>query len=78
MSAARDVAQQYVDAYNARDFGRLCQVLSQSYKQQLKVGSDCAGYFKEQTSGAATTLTLKDVEVKNNQAAAGPGGPGIM
>jgi ketosteroid isomerase-like protein len=69
-SAARDVAQQYVDAYNARDFGRACDLLADSYKQQLRIGSDCPGFLKEQTSGAATTLTLVGVDEKGNQAVA--------
>jgi ketosteroid isomerase-like protein len=68
--SARDAAQQYVDAYNAGDFDRLCDLLSESYKQQLKVGSSCPAYFREQTSGAATSLTLVDVQEKGDMATA--------
>jgi hypothetical protein len=68
--SAREVAQSYVAAYNAGDFGRACDLLADSYKQQLKVGSDCPGFLKEQTAGAATTLTLVGVDEKGNQAVA--------
>ena len=65
-------AQKYVDAYNARDFDELCNLLSQSYKaeRELVPGSadepeeegeletGCAEYFKEHTAGAATKLTF--------------------
>jgi ketosteroid isomerase-like protein len=76
------VAQAYVDAYNDRDFNRVCDLLSQSYKAErelvpgtaeepeeegeLEVG--CAEYFKEHTGGAATTLTLVDVQQKGGVA----------
>src|SRR2546430_9687587 len=67
--SAKDAAQAYVDATNARDFQRVCDLLSDSYKQQLKA-SNCPAYLEEQTSGAATTLTLVDVQEKGNHAAA--------
>lgn len=69
-------AAQYVDAYNARDFNRVCSLLSKSYKaerelvpgsadepeEEGKLETGCAEYFKEHTGGAATTLTLVDVQ----------------
>jgi ketosteroid isomerase-like protein len=75
-TAAGRAVQQYVDAYNARDFDRVCTLLSKSYKQERELvpgSSDepeeegeletgCAQYFKEHTSGAETTLTLIDVQ----------------
>jgi ketosteroid isomerase-like protein len=75
-TAAGQAAQQYVDAYNARDFDRVCTLLSKSYKRERELvpGSadepeeegeletGCAEYFKEHTSGAETTLTLIDVQ----------------
>ena len=71
-------AEQYVDAYNARDFDRVCTLLSKTYKteRQLVPGSSaepeeegeletgCAEYFKEHTGGAQTTLTLIDVQTR--------------
>ena len=71
-------AVQYVDAYNARDFDRVCTLLSKSYKRERELvpgSSDepeeegeletgCAEYFKEHTSGAQTTLTLIDVQMR--------------
>ena len=69
-------AQEYVDAYNARDFDRVCSLLSRSYKaeRELVPGSaaepeeegeletTCADYFKEHTAGAATKLTFLSAE----------------
>jgi hypothetical protein len=69
-------AQAYVDAYNTRDFDRVCTLLSKSYKRERELvpGSadepeeegeletGCAEYFKEHTTGAETTLTLLDVQ----------------
>jgi ketosteroid isomerase-like protein len=66
---AREAAQAYVDAYNARDFQRVCELLSDSYKQQLKAPS-CPAYFEEQSSGATTTLTLVDVQQNDDLATA--------
>jgi ketosteroid isomerase-like protein len=71
-------AQKYVDAYNARDFDQVCDLLSNSYKaeRQLVPGSaaepeeegeletGCSQYFKEHTAGAATKLTLLDAQQK--------------
>jgi ketosteroid isomerase-like protein len=65
--SAKDAAQAYVDAYNAHDYGRVCDLLSDGYKQQLKASS-CPAYLQEQSSGAATTLTLVDVQ-ENGKAA---------
>jgi ketosteroid isomerase-like protein len=76
--------QQYVDAYNARDFNRVCALLSKTYKseRELVPGSSaepeeegeletgCADYFKEHTSGAETTLTLIDVQERGAVATA--------
>jgi ketosteroid isomerase-like protein len=83
-SPAGRAAQQYVEAYNARDFDQVCTLLSKSYKaeRELTPGSGeepeeegelatgCAEYFKEHTGGAATTLTLIDVQEKGAVATA--------
>jgi ketosteroid isomerase-like protein len=66
---ATEAAQTYVDAYNARDFNRVCDLLSDSYRQQLKASS-CPAYFEEHSSGAATTLTLVGVQEKGDLATA--------
>src|SRR6266513_2278932 len=67
--SARNAAQEYVDAWNKQDYAKVCDLYSDSYKQQLKA-SNCLAYLREQTSGAATTLTLVDVQERGNQAAA--------
>jgi ketosteroid isomerase-like protein len=83
-TAAGRAAQQYVDAYNARDFNKVCSLLSKSYKaeRELVPGSadepdeegeletGCAEYFKEHTGGATTTLTLVDVQNRGSVASA--------
>jgi ketosteroid isomerase-like protein len=75
-SAAEGVAQDYVDAYNARDFDRVCNLLSDGYKAELLAGSGeevenrCPAWFEEQTSGAKTTLLLIDVEENGDEASA--------
>src|SRR5919204_4936197 len=83
-TAAGRAAQQYVDAYNDRDFDTVCTLLSKSYKaeRELVPGSaeepeeegeletGCAQYFKEHTGGATTTLTLVDVQEKGAVATA--------
>lgn len=66
---AEAAARAYVDANNRRDFERVCDLYSDSYKQQLKV-DDCPGYLEEQTSGARTTLTLIDVQEQGDTATA--------
>lgn len=77
-------AQAYVDAYNGRDFEHVCKLLSKSYKaeRELSPGSGaepeeegeletgCAGYFREHTGGATTTLTLVDVQERGAVATA--------
>jgi ketosteroid isomerase-like protein len=68
--SAHEVAQSYVDAYNSGDFAQVCDLLSESYRQQLKIGANCPAFFKEQTSGEATTLTLIDVQEKGDLATA--------
>jgi ketosteroid isomerase-like protein len=83
-TAAGRAAQQYVDAYNDRDFNQVCSLLSKSYKaeRELTPGSGeepeeegeletgCADYFKEHTGGASTTLTLVDVQERGTVATA--------
>lgn len=82
-SAAGRAAQRYVDAYNDRDFKTVCSMLSESYKAERQLGpggsiepeegelrTGCPQYFDEHTSGAATTLTLVDVEDKGSVATA--------
>jgi hypothetical protein len=74
-------AQAYVDAYNGRHFTKVCQLLSESYKDERQIGpggsdeegekrSKCSAYFREHTSGADTKLTLDDVETHGQVATA--------
>ncbi|HKH42518.1 MAG TPA: hypothetical protein VKA41_11780 [Solirubrobacterales bacterium] len=77
-SPAERAAQEYVDAYNDRDFDRVCELLSESYKESLLTGEGeeaeeepgCPEWFEEHTSGVPTTLTLVDVSENGNQATA--------
>ena len=76
-SPAQRAAQEYVDAYNAHDFGRVCKMLSNGYKADLLAGEGeeveeitCPKWFEEHTSGASTTFTLGDVEEGGGQAIA--------
>ena len=74
-------AQAYVDAYNAKQFNKLCEMLSESYKDERSIGSggsdeegeersNCGAYFQEHTAGAETTLTLEEVNVSGKVARA--------
>jgi hypothetical protein len=74
-SSAQNAAQAYVEASNDRDFERLCDVLSERYKQELHMGSRCVGFLEEQTSGAKRlSLTVIGVQVDGDQAVAHLGG----
>jgi hypothetical protein len=76
-SPAQRTAQEYVDAYNARDFDRVCRLLSGGYKESLLAGEGekeeeirCPEWFEEHTSGVPTTLTLVGIEEGGGQAIA--------
>jgi ketosteroid isomerase-like protein len=79
---ARDAAQDYVQARNQGDAGRICQLYSDELIQKLGA-SNCEAFVKEQTAGVATSFTLLGVREQGNQATAtirataageGPGG----
>jgi hypothetical protein len=74
-------AQAYVDAYNGKRFTKLCQMFTESYKDERSIGpggtdeegearSKCSAYFREHTSGASTMLTLESVETRVDTATA--------
>lgn len=69
---AREVVQDYVDARNDGDFETVCELFSDTFKEQLGVGEDCAAFIEEQTTGgdAESTLEVVDVRVKNDRATA--------
>jgi ketosteroid isomerase-like protein len=70
-TAAGRAAQEYVDAYNDRDFEAVCSMLTASYKDELQFGpTGCPQYFDEHTTGAPTTLTLVEVEENGSVATA--------
>jgi ketosteroid isomerase-like protein len=70
-TAARRAAQEYVDAYNDRDFKTVCTMLTDSYKDERQFGpTGCPQYFDEHTTGAPTTLTLVEVEENGSVARA--------
>jgi hypothetical protein len=76
---AREVVQDYVDASNEGDFEAVCDLYSESFKEELAV-EDCPGFVEEATSGARGELSVVDVRVNDDRATAdidvnGPEGP---
>ena len=67
---AREVVQDYVDARNDGDFELVCDLYSDSFKQQLAIGENCPAFVEEQTSGAGGELSVVDVHVRDDQATA--------
>ena len=67
---AREVVQDYVDARNEGDFALVCDLYSDSFKQQLAIGENCAAFVEEQTSGAGGQLSVADVHVNDDRATA--------
>jgi hypothetical protein len=49
--SARETAQAYVDAQNAQDYARVCELFGEPLRGQLG-GDNCVGFLEEQTSGA--------------------------
>ncbi len=69
---AREVVQDYVDARSEGDAERICELFSDSFKQELAVGDNCAAFVTEQSSGAGSgELSIVDVTVNGDKANAG-------
>jgi ketosteroid isomerase-like protein len=66
---AREVVQDYVDATNSDDFERVCELYSDSLKQELGA-ADCPAFVEEQSSGVETELELVEVRVSGDKATA--------
>jgi len=66
---AQDVAREYVQARNQGDAARVCELYSQQLISQLRT-SNCVEFVKEQTSGAATDLTVLHVTQQGDRATA--------
>lgn len=66
---ARELVQDYVEASNGEDFERVCELLSDGYKEQLAV-EDCAGFVEEQSSAVEQQLELVEVRVDGEQGSA--------
>ena len=66
---AREAAQDYVQARNEGDAGRVCELYSDELISKLGT-SNCAAFVKEQTSGVATTFTLAGVKEADGRATA--------
>ncbi len=66
---AREVAQDYVEASNEDDFAAVCELYSESFKQQLGA-ADCPAFVEENSSGADSELELVDVRVSDDTATA--------
>ena len=67
--SASDVAQDYVDARNAGDAAKVCDLYTDQLKRQLG-GSNCEAYIKEQTGGAAFKFQLVGVDENGDKATA--------
>jgi hypothetical protein len=67
---AREVVQDYVDARNDGDFELVCDLYSDSFKQELAIGENCPAFVEEQTSGAGGEFSVVDVRVSDDRATA--------
>jgi hypothetical protein len=66
---AREIVQEYVDASNADDYERICELYSETLKEELGA-TDCPAFVQEQSSGAETELELVEVRVNGDRATA--------
>jgi hypothetical protein len=68
---AREVVQDYVDARNDGDFELVCDLYSDSFKQELAIGENCPAFVEEQTTGAGGgEYSVDDVRVNGDRASA--------
>jgi hypothetical protein len=67
--SASDVAQDYVDARNAGDAAKVCDLYTDQLKRQLG-GSNCESFIKEQTGGTAIKFQLSGVDENGDKATA--------
>ena len=68
---AREVVQDFVDARTDGDAQAECDLYAESYKQELAVGENCAGFVEEQSSGAEPgELEVVEVRVNGDQGTA--------
>ena len=63
------MVQEYVDATNSDDYEAVCDLYSESLKQELGA-ADCPAFVEEQSSGAETELELVEVRVSGDRATA--------
>jgi hypothetical protein len=66
---AREVVQEYVDASNAGDYEAICDLYSESLKEELGA-TNCPAFVQEQSSGAETELELVEVRANGDRATA--------
>ncbi len=68
---AREVVQDYVDARNGGDFELVCDLYSDSFKEELAIGENCPAFVEEQTTGAGGgELSVADVNANGDRATA--------
>jgi ketosteroid isomerase-like protein len=67
---ARDAVEDYADARNSGDFERVCELLSDSFKQTAAIGQNCPAFVQEQTSGASGEFKVVQVSVNDDNATA--------
>jgi hypothetical protein len=70
--SAQSAAAAYVEASNERDFDRVCEVLSDGFKEALHITSDCPRSLEELSSGGEgpPELKLLGVQESGDQATA--------
>ena len=68
-ATARDAAQDYVQARNEGDAGRVCELYSDELRGKLGA-SNCEAFIKEQTAGVATSFALVGVKESGDRATA--------
>lgn len=71
---AREVAQDYVDARTEGDFAAICDLYSESFKEELGASQNCEAFVQEQSSGgedgaASEELQVVDVRVRDEDRA---------
>ena len=66
---AQGAAQEYVQARNQGDAGKVCELYSAELIRQLHA-ANCEAFVREQSSGVASSLTLIDVQQNGDRATA--------
>ena len=66
---AREVAQDYVEAFNQGDFEAVCELYSDEFIEELGA-TDCPAFVQENSAGAESEYELVDVRASDDTATA--------